>query len=52
VHIGQGVMALGGTVDFFRKAVFNYPTFADAYRVAAINGIGARVPDRIYGDRK
>jgi len=52
VHIGQGVMALGGTVDFFRNAVFNYPTFAEAYRVAAINGIGARVPDRICGDKK
>eukprot|EP00759_Apiculatamorpha_spiralis_P022201 PhF_6_TR26536/c0_g1_i1/m.38361/K00322/sthA, udhA; NAD(P) transhydrogenase len=42
VHIGQAVMALEGTVDFFRNTVFNYPTFAEAYRVAAIAGIGGR----------
>eukprot|EP00611_Tribonema_gayanum_P026979 TRINITY_DN6548_c0_g1_i3.p1 TRINITY_DN6548_c0_g1~~TRINITY_DN6548_c0_g1_i3.p1 ORF type:complete len:356 (-),score=127.30 TRINITY_DN6548_c0_g1_i3:327-1394(-) len=35
IHIGQVVMAMGGTVDYFRNAVFNYPTLAEAYNVAA-----------------
>lgn len=39
VHIGQAVMALGGTMDYFRDTVFNYPTFAEAYKVAAFNGL-------------
>ena len=40
VHIGQTVMALGGTIDFLRDAVFNYPTLAEAYKVAAFDGLG------------
>lgn len=39
VHIGQAVMALGGTADYFVDAVFNYPTLAECYRVAALNGL-------------
>jgi len=39
IHIGQTVMALSGTVEFFRDTVFNYPTFAEAYKVAALNGL-------------
>lgn len=39
IHIGQSVMALGGTLEYFRDAVFNYPTFAEAYKVAALNGL-------------
>ena len=39
IHIGQTVMALNGTVEFFRDSVFNYPTFAEAYKVAALNGL-------------
>jgi NAD(P) transhydrogenase len=38
IHIGQAVMALGGTVDYFINNVFNYPTLAEAYKVAALNG--------------
>jgi NAD(P) transhydrogenase len=38
VHIGQAVMALGGTIDFFRDTVFNYPTMAECYKVAAFDG--------------
>jgi NAD(P) transhydrogenase len=38
IHIGQAVLAFGGTVEYFRDAVFNYPTLA-AYRVAALNGL-------------
>jgi NAD(P) transhydrogenase len=39
IHIGQAVMALGGTVDYFRDTVFNYPTLAECYKVAAYNGL-------------
>jgi NAD(P) transhydrogenase len=39
IHIGQAVLAFGGTVEFFRDSVFNYPTFAEAYKVAALNGL-------------
>jgi NAD(P) transhydrogenase len=38
VHIGQAVMALGGTIDYFRDTVFNYPTMAECYKVAAFDG--------------
>ena len=37
VHIGQAVMALGGTVDFLVETVFNYPTLAESYKVAALD---------------
>jgi NAD(P) transhydrogenase len=37
VHIGQTVMAAGLTVDHLVDAVFNVPTFADAYKVAALD---------------
>jgi NAD(P) transhydrogenase len=39
VHIGQAVLALGGTMEYFRDAVFNYPTLAEAYKVAALDGL-------------
>jgi NAD(P) transhydrogenase len=39
IHIGQAVMALGGTIDYFRDTVFNYPTMTEAYKVAAFNGL-------------
>jgi NAD(P) transhydrogenase len=39
VHIGQVVMAAGGSVHYFVDAVFNYPTLAEAYNVAAHNGL-------------
>jgi NAD(P) transhydrogenase len=40
VHIGQAVMILGGTVDYFVDTVFNYPTLAECYKAAAFNGLG------------
>jgi NAD(P) transhydrogenase len=40
VHIGQAVMTLDGTIDYFIDAVFNYPTLAECYKVAAFNGLG------------
>ena len=39
IHIGQAVMALGGTIDYFRDTVFNYPTMAECYKVAALDGL-------------
>src|SRR6201996_6022267 len=39
LHIGQAVMALGGTLDYFVDTVFNYPTLAECYKTAAYNGI-------------
>jgi NAD(P) transhydrogenase len=38
-HIGQTLLAFDGTIEFFRDSVFNYPTFAEAYKVAALNGL-------------
>jgi NAD(P) transhydrogenase len=38
IHIGQAVIAFGGTVDYFINSVFNYPTLAECYKVAALNG--------------
>jgi NAD(P) transhydrogenase len=38
IHIGQSVIAFGGTVDYFINSVFNYPTLAECYKVAALNG--------------
>jgi NAD(P) transhydrogenase len=38
IHIGQAVMALGGGLDYLREAVFNYPTLAECYKVAALDG--------------
>jgi NAD(P) transhydrogenase len=37
VHIGQAVIALGGTVDYLVDTVFNYPTLAESYKVAALD---------------
>ncbi len=39
VHIGQAVIAHKGTVEYFVNTVFNYPTLAECYKVAALNGL-------------
>jgi NAD(P) transhydrogenase len=39
LHIGQAVLILKGTVDYFVDTVFNYPTLAECYKQAAFNGI-------------
>ena len=46
LHIGQAVMSLGGTLDYFIDTVFNYPTLAECYKAAAFNGINrlSRIP--------
>jgi NAD(P) transhydrogenase len=37
IHIGQAVLSFGGTVEYFIQSVFNYPTLAEAYKVAAFD---------------
>ncbi len=37
IHIGQAVLGLGGGLDYFLQTVFNYPTFAECYKVAALD---------------
>jgi NAD(P) transhydrogenase len=37
VHIGQAIIGCGGTVDYLVDAVFNYPTLAEAYKIAALD---------------
>jgi NAD(P) transhydrogenase len=37
VHVGQAVLGLGGGLDYFLKTVFNYPTLAECYKVAALD---------------
>ena len=39
IHIGQSVIAHGGTVDYFTEAVISYPTLAECYTTAALDGI-------------
>jgi NAD(P) transhydrogenase len=39
VHVGQAVLALGGGLDYFVDNVFNYPTLAECYKVAAFNAL-------------
>ena len=39
IHIGQAVMAAGMPIDYFIESVFNYPTLAECYKVAALDGI-------------
>ena len=39
IHIGQAVMAFSGTAEYFINNVFNYPTLAETYKVAAFNGL-------------
>jgi NAD(P) transhydrogenase len=50
IHIGQVAMSFRATIDYFTDHVFNYPTYAEGYRVAALNGLNkikdARRPRR------
>jgi NAD(P) transhydrogenase len=45
IHIGQAVMALGGKLDYFIDNVFNYPTLAECYKVAALAALN-RFPQK------
>ena len=39
IHIGQAVMGCNGTVDYLVDTVFNYPTLAESYKVAALDAM-------------
>lgn len=43
IHLGQAVMSLNGDIRYFINHVMNYPTYSEAYRIAAFNGI-----NRVY----
>lgn len=50
IHIGQAVIALGGTVDYLVENCFNYPTLAEAYKIAALD-IWNRLQLGVHSDR-
>ena len=39
IHLGQAVIAFGGTIDYFVNSVLNFPSLTSAYKVAALNGL-------------
>lgn len=39
IHIGQMAISLRARLDYFIEHIFNYPTYAEGYRIAALNGI-------------
>ncbi len=43
IHLGQAVMSLNGDIRYFINHVLNYPTYSEAYRIAAFNGL-----NRVY----
>jgi NAD(P) transhydrogenase len=45
IHIGQAVLNLGGGLDYFVENAFNYPTLAEAYKIAALDAYN-RMPQR------
>jgi NAD(P) transhydrogenase len=52
VHIGQTVMGLHGTIDYLVDAVFNYPTLAEAYKVAALDAQNRLIAVERVGRRR
>ncbi|MEX2463246.1 MAG: Si-specific NAD(P)(+) transhydrogenase [Balneolaceae bacterium] len=39
IHLGQAVMAFDGNIKYFIERVLNYPTYSEAYKIAAFNGL-------------
>jgi NAD(P) transhydrogenase len=39
VHIGQAVLSFHGRIEYFVDTVFNYPTLAECYKIAALDGL-------------
>jgi NAD(P) transhydrogenase len=44
IHIGQAVLNLEGTLDYFVQNTFNYPTLAEAYKIAALDAFNRMPP--------
>ncbi len=51
IHIGQAVLELGGGLPYFLRAVFNYPTLAECYKVAALDAFNKLVRHTGRGER-
>jgi NAD(P) transhydrogenase len=53
IHIGQAVMTAGLPIDYFVETVFNYPTLAECYKVAALDGLNRvrRSEDQPVGEQ-
>jgi len=53
IHIGQAVMNLKGTVDYFIENTFNYPTLAEAYKIAGLDAFNRMpIPQEFKVDAK
>ena len=54
IHIGQAVLELGGGLRYFLRTVFNYPTLAECYKVAALNAFNKLSTERtgVFQDGK
>jgi NAD(P) transhydrogenase len=48
VHVGQGCLHFGGSIDYFIEVVFNYPTLAEAYKYAAYHGLGSLARGEVW----
>lgn len=48
IHIGQIAMLHRSKIDFFIAQIFNYPTFAEGYRIAALNGLNKITGKNFY----
>jgi NAD(P) transhydrogenase len=52
IHIGQAVMNLKGTIDYFVENTFNYPTLAEAYKIAGLDAFNRMpIPDEFKGKK-
>ena len=53
IHIGQAVLTYSGDLNYFLDTVFNYPTFAEAYKVAALNAMN-KLPEscRMHNEKR
>ncbi|MGH7180463.1 MAG: Si-specific NAD(P)(+) transhydrogenase [Nitrospiraceae bacterium] len=51
IHIGQAVLGLGAGLDYFLDTVFNYPTLAECYKVAALNASNKLLRDSLASER-
>jgi NAD(P) transhydrogenase len=49
IHIGQAVLNLKGTIDYFIENTFNYPTLAEAYKIAGLDAWN-RMPALSHAD--
>ena len=51
IHIGQAVLNLNGTVDYFVENTFNYPTLAEAYKAAGLDAFN-KMPKPVLEDKE